>query len=75
MQKETKKQGKAALIWRFLQGSKAMFVVSILMAMLTALADMLTPQIVRVTVDNVIGATPMEPGSLAEKLVVYAGGA
>ena len=75
MQKETKKQGKAALIWRFLQGSKVMFVVSILMAMLTALADMLTPQIVRVTVDNVIGATPMEPGSLAEKLVVYAGGA
>ncbi len=74
MQKETKKQGKAALIWRFLEGSKAMFVVSILMATLTALADMLTPQIVRVTVDNVIGGSPMEPGSLAEKLVVYAGG-
>ena len=74
MQKETRKQGKAALIWRFLEGSKAMFVVSILMATLTALADMLTPQIVRVTVDNVIGGSPMEPGSLAEKLVVYAGG-
>lgn len=74
LQKETKKQGKAALIWRFLEGSKAMFVVSILMATLTALADMLTPQIVRVTVDNVIGGSPMEPGSLAEKLVVYAGG-
>ena len=73
MQKETTKQSKAALIWRFLKGSKGMFVLSMLMASLTALADMITPQIFRVTVDNVIGPNPMEDG-WAARLVVLAGG-
>ena len=74
MQNETSKQGKAALIWRFLKGSKTMFVLSMLMASLNALADMLNPQIIRVTVDNVIGGKALEAGSLAEKLVGWAGG-
>ena len=75
MQNETKTQGKAALIWRFLKGSKGLFVLSMLMAMLTALTDMITPQIIRVTVDNVIGESPMEAGTLQSLLVELAGGA
>ncbi|MBR3764314.1 MAG: ABC transporter ATP-binding protein [Clostridia bacterium] len=74
MQKETKK-GKARLLWRFLRGSKGLFMLSILMTAFMALADMLTPQIIRVAVDNVISGKPMEAGSLAERLVLWAGGA
>lgn len=72
MQKE---MSKTQLIWRFLKGSKGMFVLSMLMASLTALADMITPQIIRVTVDNVIGGAEMEAGTLPTKLVTLAGGA
>ena len=74
MQKQTPK-GKAALLWRFLKGSKALFLLSVVMTAFMALADMLTPQIIRVTVDNVIGGDALEAGSLAEKLVNLAGGA
>lgn len=43
------------LLWGFLKGSWLMFGVSILMAALTALADMISPQIIRAAVDNAIG--------------------
>ncbi|MBQ0010089.1 MAG: ABC transporter ATP-binding protein [Ruminococcus sp.] len=48
-------QTKGSLIWRFLRGSKAFFVIGILSAAITALADMITPQILRAAVDNAIG--------------------
>ena len=65
MQKQTQTQGRAALIWRFLQGSKLLFVLSMITASITALTDMLTPQIIRVTVYNVIGTRALEAGSVA----------
>ncbi len=74
LQNKTKTQSKAALIWRFLKGSKGMFVLSMLMASLMALADMITPQIIRVTVNNVVGSNPLEEGSMAAWLVEKAGG-
>ena len=43
------------LLRGFLKGSWLMFGVSILMAALTALADMISPQIIRAAVDNAIG--------------------
>lgn len=55
MQKQTSKTPKLSLIWRFLQGSKAFFAGSMLLASLTALTDMITPQIIRTALDNVIG--------------------
>ncbi len=48
---------KAALLWRFLQGSKRFFIISMLTTALAALMDMITPQIVRMAVDNVVGTT------------------
>ena len=45
----------AALVWRFLKGSKALYVLSILSAAVTALADMIEPQIFRMAVDNALG--------------------
>ena len=77
MQNEKRGQQKkeARLLWRFLRGSAALFAVSILCAGLMALADMITPQIIRVAVDNVIGGNPMTEGTFAARLVARAGGA
>ncbi len=66
--------GKAALIWRFLKGSKHFFVLSMLTAALTALADMITPQIIRAAVDNAIGGNEPTFGPTVMKLVDSVGG-
>ena len=61
---------------RFLRGSKLLFVTSMLASALAALADMVSPQIVRVAVDHVLGSAPTEtlPG-FAVRLIDRAGGA
>ena len=45
----------AKLLWKFLDGSKRFFLASIFCAGVTALADMIQPQIVRAAVDCAIG--------------------
>ena len=57
---EAKKQGheKAALIWYFLEGSKKYFVISLLSAAVSALAELINPQIIRIALDHVIGNEP-----------------
>ncbi len=79
MKKNSNKQEKryrSRLLWRFLKGSKALFALSIFSTAVSALADMLSPQIVRVAVDNVIGGRPAElPGpvlALAERFGGFA---
>jgi len=52
---KTAQKQKLALLWDFLKGSKRFFVVSILCAGITALADMLQPQIIRAAVDCALG--------------------
>ena len=74
MQKNQPEVRKAALIWQFLKGSKLMFIISILMAAITALADMLTPQIIRAAVDNAIGGNEPTFGPAVMKLVNAVGG-
>ena len=49
------KQNKISLLWHFLEGSKGLFAVSILCAGITALADMIQPQIIRAAVDCALG--------------------
>jgi len=44
-----------ALLWRFMKGSRHFFLISILSAGVTALADMLQPQIIRAAIDCAIG--------------------
>ncbi len=51
---------KAALIRDFLRGSKRYFVVAILSAAVTSLADMVNPQIIRIALDHVIGSQPTD---------------
>ena len=65
---------KRRLLWRFLKGSKALFVLSMLCAALSALADMLSPQIIRVAVDNVLGGKEAQIPAIALRLVERAGG-
>lgn len=49
---------KAKLIWRFLENCKLLFLLAILFTGITALADMVIPQIIKISVDNVIGSQP-----------------
>ncbi len=50
------------LLGRFLKGSKLLFAASIASAMLSALADMVNPQIIRMAIDNALGGRePNQP--------------
>ncbi len=48
------------LLSRFLRGSKGFFVLCMICAAVSALADMITPQIIRVSVDNLLGGQSTE---------------
>ena len=62
------------LLWRFLKGSRALFLLSMTSAALSSLADMLTPQIVRLAVDNVLGGRDAALSPLMAALVSRLGG-
>ena len=51
---------RGRLIRRFLQGSILFFLLCMICALLAALADMITPQIIRLAVDHIIGTQPAE---------------
>ena len=58
-QKQPRKE-RGKLIWRFLQGSKALFILCMCCAAVSALSEMIIPQIIRITIDNVIGGVPAD---------------
>lgn len=64
------------LLWRFMDGSKHLFLLSILMSALVSLADMITPQIISIAVDNcIMGLEPKLPAwaiSLADRFGGFA---
>lgn len=53
MKKDIRK--KIFMVWRFLKGSKRFFLVSIVFTVIAALVDMVIPQIIRFSIDSVIG--------------------
>ncbi len=55
MKNKTERNAKLKLLLRFLRGSKRYFAFGVLAATVTAFADMITPQIIRATVDCAIG--------------------
>jgi len=71
--KKTQKQ-KLRLLWRFLKGSKRFFAVSILAALVTALADTVNPQIIRAAVDCAVGGQAADLPAFAMELVEKIGG-
>ncbi len=62
------------LLWRFLEGSKRFFLLSILCAGVTALADMIQPQIIRAAVDCAIGGKEADFPAFVMDLVDRVGG-
>ena len=73
---ETKEQRRAKLrlLWRFLKGSKRFFAVSILAALVTALADTVNPQIIRTAVDCIVGNPESDLPALLGRTVEALGG-
>lgn len=59
----------------FLRGSRHLFLLGILAAILTALADMLTPQILRVSVDHILLGSDEELSPLIASVLDALGGA
>ena len=54
-QKKTQKREKLSLLWHFLKGAKRYFLITVLAAGVTALADLIQPQIIRAAVDCALG--------------------
>ena len=64
---------KLSLVWEFLKGSKAYFAVSVAAVLLVNALDMLTPQIIRTTVDSVIGNKTLDVPVFVETMVEQIG--
>ena len=52
---------KARLLWYFLRGSKRFYLAAVLCSVCITFLDMLTPQLIRITIDNVLGQLPLNP--------------
>ena len=74
MQQETKKYGRLQLIFLFLKGSKRFYLLGIFGSMMVSLCEMLTPQIIKLTVDSVIGSEPLNVPAILEMAVNAVGG-
>ena len=72
--KDIQKREKLSLLWHFLKGAKRFFLLSILSAAVTALADMIQPQIIRAAVDCAIGGKEGDFPSFVMDLVDRIGG-
>ena len=65
---------KLSLLWRFLKGSKRYFLVTVLAAGVTALADMIQPQIIRAALDCALGGKEGDFPPFVMKMVNSIGG-
>lgn len=69
-----KKKQTISLLWRFLKGAKRYFLITILAAGITALADMLQPQIIRAAIDCALGGEEGDFPAFVMELVDRVGG-
>ena len=65
---------KLSLVWEFLEGSRGFFVISIIATLMVNVFEMISPQVIRSTVDSVIGDAPLDLPAWAVKLVEAVGG-
>ena len=73
-QKKAEKRGKLKMTLGFMRGSVGFFVTSIISALLLALLDTLSPKIISVTVDSVLGSEPAELPEWALSIINSLGG-
>lgn len=71
---KTPQYTKISLILDFLKGSKHYFVISILSSMIVTTFDMLNPQLIRTTVDSVIGNGELDLPDFLIEMVESVGG-
>ena len=64
-----RKKTNIRLLLRFLKGSKVLFLVTMLASVLSALCDMVSPQIIRAAIDNALGGA--EPAQLPGFIVGF----
>ena len=62
------------LLWDFLRGSKLFFGISMVSAAVAALADMVSPQIIRIAVDNALGGKEANLSAFTMGIVKRFGG-
>ncbi|MBQ6287958.1 MAG: ABC transporter ATP-binding protein [Clostridia bacterium] len=69
------RKGRGKLIWRFLKGSKALFILCMICAAVSAFTEMIIPQIIKITIDNVIGGKGTEDlAKPVQNLLEFLGG-
>ena len=73
-EKSPQKWETLSLLWQFLKGAKRYFLVTVLAAGVTALADMLQPQIIRAAVDCALGGKEGDFPAFVMKAVNSIGG-
>lgn len=60
MKKINRKNKNTKLVWRYLKGSIGIFAFALIFAMLSTSFNAITPQIIRIAVDSVIGNQPLD---------------
>jgi len=70
----TQNREKLSLLWQFLKGAKRYFLIAVLSAGVTALADMIQPQIIRAAVDCALGGREGDFPAFVMKAVNAIGG-
>ena len=65
---------KARLLWYFLRGSKRFYLAAVLCSVCITFLDMLTPQLIRITIDNVLGQLPLNVPVFLEPAWLRLGG-
>ena len=58
--RQTETMSRAQLLFLFLRGSKRYYLLAILGSLFVTLTEMITPQIIKITVDSVIGDAPLD---------------
>lgn len=74
MEKNQEHYSKLSLIWELLKGSKIYFIISILGTLMVNVFEMLSPQVIRTTVDSIIGDKPLKlPTFFMDKITKIGG--
>ena len=73
-EKKTSRKEKISLLMRFLKGAKHFFAISIFAAGITALADIIQPQIIRTAVDCIVDVDTSELPAIMQTAVHQIGG-
>ena len=72
--RQTETMSRAQLLFLFLRGSKRYYLLAILGSLFVTLTEMITPQIIKITVDSVIGDAPLDAPFFLESVIASVGG-